>query len=71
MDRRVDKSEFDAFIAAFPRPLTTDVAGMFEPPILSYNDLSSGKKWPESVVAYVVLHSKASDKTPDEYFIKP
>lgn len=74
--RIVTKEEFDDFIDAYPAPLTKDVAGIFEPPLLTYNDFSSGKVWPASVVASVVLNeSYAKDGevpyrwSPNEYRI--
>jgi hypothetical protein len=49
--RNVTKVEFDAFVAAYPRPLVRDVFGAFEPPLVTYNDFNLAPKWPESVVA--------------------
>ena len=53
--KQVDKAAFDKFIANYPRPLACDVAGMFEPPLLTYNDFTLGN-WPDSSVAAVVLN---------------
>ena len=53
--KKVDKKEFDVFVKNYPNPLGWDVAGMFEPPVGSYNDFSNGKIWPESVVAKVSM----------------
>jgi len=51
------EEELREFIAAYPRPLETDVAHMYDPPLQTYNDFSDGKVWPESIVAQVVLGS--------------
>lgn len=53
--KTVTRAEFEAFIAAYPRPLAKDIAGMFEPPLLTYNDFGERKKWTASVVASVTL----------------
>lgn len=36
--KEVSSAEFDAFIAAYPRPLERHVLGMFEPPLLQFGD---------------------------------
>lgn len=73
--REVNKDEFDAFIAAYPRKLVRDVAGMYEPPILTYNDFDVAPKWPESVVAKVSLNEDSypnadGSKNPNTFYIK-
>lgn len=40
--KNVTKEEFDEFIASYPRQLERDVCGIYEPPIVSYNDLEIG-----------------------------
>jgi hypothetical protein len=60
--KRVTKNEFDAFVASFPRPLTRDVTGICEPPMLSYNDFSGDKIWPESMVARVALYDRYGEQ---------
>jgi hypothetical protein len=47
----VSKEEFDAFLASYPRKLVRDVARMFDPELITFNDFSDGKAWPDSVVA--------------------
>lgn len=49
--KSVTKEEFDAFVRAYPRKLVADVAGMFEPPLVSFNDFTIADKWPDSIVA--------------------
>lgn len=44
------KDELEAHLATFPN-LDRDVAGMCDPPLISWNDFSEGKIWPESMVA--------------------
>lgn len=53
---KVKKMEFDNFIKNYPRPLKVDVCGIYEPPLISYNDFSEGKVWSESVVAFTFLY---------------
>ena len=48
--RTVTEAEMRAHIAAWPRPLARDVAYMYEPPVVTFNDFTLGP-WPESVVA--------------------
>lgn len=54
----VSKEEFDKYIEEYPNSvsLVTDVCGICEPPMLSYHDLSNGKKWPDSVIAKTQLY---------------
>jgi len=62
------KEELEQFVKDYPQPLETNVAHMFDPPLLTYNDFSDGKVWPESIVAQVVLGSDRGDK--DTYYLK-
>lgn len=68
-NKAVSKVEFDAFLKAYPNKLNRDVSGIFDPPVLSYNDFTKGEVWPGSVVAWVRLN-KDRDGTPDEHFLK-
>ena len=54
--RQVTKKEFDKFISEYPNKLQTDVAGMFEPPLKTWNDFKKAHKWPESVVAFCKMY---------------
>jgi hypothetical protein len=63
------KAEFDAFVAAYPRPLDRDVTGICEPPMVSYNDFTLGV-WPESMVAAYHMGYRLKD-APSGYRIKP
>ena len=60
--KKVTKEEFDAFIASYPNELDRDV----EPPLVNYNDFSSGKTWPDSIVAF--FHWE-DDESKREYYI--
>lgn len=53
--KQVNKQDFYSFIESWPNKLNYDVAGMFEPPLASYNDFSGGKMWPESIVAKIKM----------------
>jgi hypothetical protein len=73
--KTVSKAEFDAFIAAYPRKLVRDVAAMYEPPLLTFNDFTLAPKWPQSVVAKIILHADSypnpdGSKKPNEYLTK-
>lgn len=61
------KEELEKFVKDYPLDLETDVAHMYDPPLLTYNDFSEGRVWPESIVAQVVLGSDRGDK--DTYYI--
>ena len=47
----VSKEDFDKFISNYPSQLNVNVCGISEPLLVTYNDFSLKKKWPESVVA--------------------
>ena len=72
--KKVEKAEFDAFIAGYPLKLEKDVTGICDPPMRSYNDFSDGKIWPESMVAKVTLNTmmKGLDYhgEPDDYYLR-
>jgi len=57
--KKVNKNEFEIFIKEYSRELKSDVARMFEPPLVTYNDFILGA-WPESIVAH---------NTGNEYYI--
>lgn len=74
MFRQVSKVEFDAFVKNYPAPLERDVAAMFEPPLLTFNDFRRAPNWPESVVAKAVLNEDGypapdGSKVPNEYYV--
>jgi hypothetical protein len=66
--RKVNKEEFDKFVAEYPRPLERNVAAMYEPPLCSYNDSTLGE-WPESVVAWHHAFTSYDDPTPEGFHI--
>lgn len=51
----VGKDIFDQHVKDYPNKLTRDLAGMCDPPMLSYNDFTNGNVWPESMVAKASL----------------
>jgi hypothetical protein len=72
---KVSNEEFKAFVAAYPHRLVADVAQMCDPPMLSYNDFSGGKVWPESMVAKAMLNTAMKGHPcykgePDDYFLR-
>jgi hypothetical protein len=69
--RKVTKEEFEQFINTYPNTLETDIAGMFEPPLKTWNDFSKAPKWPDSVVAFCKLYdgSDYHHGMQAEYFI--
>lgn len=64
--KKVTKEEFEKFIKEYPRELKVDVCGIYEPPLISYNDFTLGR-WAKSVVAYTYLY----DNDPNGYFYQP
>jgi hypothetical protein len=65
--RKVTEQEYRDFITTYPLPLKTDYTAICEPPMLSHNDFSGGKVWPESMVA---KQFEALYGDPAEYWIK-
>lgn len=53
--KKVGKKEFNKFIEEYPTKLQRDVTGISDPPLVTYNDFSNGKVWPESIVARYYL----------------
>lgn len=49
--KTLDKAAFDAWLAAYPRKLVRNVSGIYEPPLVSWNDFERAPYWPDSVVA--------------------
>lgn len=47
----VDQTQFDQFLVSYPRTLRRDVCGIYEPPLVTYNDFERAPYWPDSVVA--------------------
>lgn len=71
------KQEFLDFLSSYSETLVRDCTGICEPPLISYNDFSNGKKWPESIVAkYHATESYPKDSgsvytwEENKYFIK-
>lgn len=60
----VTKTEFDAFIAAYPRKLARDVAGMYDPPLITYNDFERAPYWPDSIIASHKAYTSYEDDAP-------
>ncbi len=60
------KEDYEAFIKNYDKQLNVDYPGVF--PILSHNDFSDGKVWPESVVAFQRIDEQGSE--PTEYYIR-
>jgi len=68
---KVDKETFFKYLKEYPNKLKRNVAGMFDPPIVSYNDFSKYDKWPDSIVCYVEDGEHSSiPTTQNEYYIK-
>lgn len=73
--KQVSKDEFERYISEYSKSknikLVKDIAGMFEPPLLTVNDFSEGKVWPESIIAKACLMdgSEYYDGKTTEYFI--
>ena len=52
----VTKEQFEDFIKQYPRYLEEDCCGIYEPPLISYNDWELANRWPYSVVAHTFLY---------------
>lgn len=59
----VTKEKFEEFIKQYPRHLERDCCGIYEPPLITYNDFELADRWPHSVVAHTFLY----DVTPYHY----
>jgi len=72
--RECTKEEFDSFVKMYPKELSRRKHGMFEPPLITYDDWQYGK-WPDSTVARIVCNEEMgtdpiTNKTePDSYAI--
>lgn len=53
---QVTKEEFEKFISQYPNKLETDISGITEPPTKTWNDYTSGLKWPESLVCLIKMY---------------
>ena len=49
--KRVSKEEYEEYLKHYPRPLEPDYYGVFEPPLITWNDFQLADRWPFSVVA--------------------
>jgi hypothetical protein len=49
--KTVSHEEFKKFIKEYPRKLEGDCCGIFDPPLVTYNDFELANRWPYSVVA--------------------
>lgn len=66
--KKVTEEEFLKFITEYPKSkLEFDCFGACDPPLMSYNDFSDGKVWPESMVA---KFTNDAPRTPNQFFIK-
>lgn len=65
---KVTKKRFTTFIRTYPSTLNKDVAGFFDPPLITYNDFSLGD-WPDSIVAKHSFSDLMGTKPNDFYII--
>lgn len=49
--RDVTKTEFDEWLASYPRKLVRNVTTICDPPNVNFNDFERAPYWPDSVVA--------------------
>jgi hypothetical protein len=49
--KEVTREEYLAFVNAWPNRLEFDIFGAGEPHVGTWNDFTTGKVWPQSVVA--------------------
>lgn len=64
--KRVTMEEFQSFIRSYPNKLERDVCAIGQPPVETYNDFTTGKVWPESVVAKIVREWTGANGEMDE-----
>lgn len=67
VSKQVTKEEFEEFIKSYPRPLRIDVCGIYDPPLISYNDFALANRWPYSIVAHTYVY----DDDPDDHCYAP
>lgn len=65
--KKVTREEFSQFLVEHP-DLDRDVCGICEPPLINYNDFSTGQVWPESMRAKCKNWSNYEGRE-DEYWI--
>jgi hypothetical protein len=53
--KKVTEDEFNQFVRNYPKALERDISSAFEPPLVTYNDFSDGRMWPDSVVASRII----------------
>ena len=70
--KKVEEKEYKEFINNYPNKLDWDVIQFCEPPMGNYNDFTSGKVWPDSIVAKVKLYdgSEYHSFKSKEYYIR-
>ena len=66
---KVTEKEFEDFLIEYPNRLVKNVAGMFDPPLFTYNDFTLGN-WPDSVVAFCYDDYLINKKLVDFHVIK-
>ena len=68
--KKVTKEEFEQYLKNYPRELETDVNGICEPPLVTYNDFTLGK-YPQSIVAKYYNNKMGYEPDrPIEYYIR-
>lgn len=71
---RVSKEEFDSFVKNYPVELQEHWIEFCTPPIITWNDFSSGKQYPDTIVARTYDYSHPIwdevEKYEEEYYIK-
>jgi hypothetical protein len=72
--KKVSEHEYNLFIKNYNNELSKDIAMMVDPPVLTHNDFSNDKVWPESVVAKRLLNTamkgtSAYNGEPDDFYV--
>jgi hypothetical protein len=63
--KKASKEEFQTFLNNYPRKLTYDWAGIFEPPVISYNDFELANRRKLESLGYKV---SAGSQYNESYF---
>ena len=72
--KKVSKLEFEEFIKNYPNELTEHTSHIITPPVKTFNDFTTGEKYPYSVVASISMGwlgdngEYASEDNPEEFW---
>ena len=59
--KQVEKEEFESFIKNYPNQLIHDCIGTSKPAVKAYCDFTTGKEWPDTMVAKIEMDYRGPD----------